>query len=88
MESNQDRTEETRIDELDFFGTLAQSYGNSRALDIFQALNDDYTVRLVILVVCRNRKDCSWVWHAVSRKPKPGSSHVYNKLTACVKKQR
>jgi len=43
VESNQGGSDETRIDELDFFGTLAQSYGNRRASDIFQALSDDYS---------------------------------------------
>jgi len=59
VKSNQDGSEETRIDELDFFGTPAQSYGNRRGSDLFQALNGDSTVQLVISVACGNRKDCS-----------------------------
>ena len=59
MKSNQGGSDETRIDELDFFGALAQSYGNRRVSDIFQALNDDYTVQLVISVACGSRKECS-----------------------------
>ena len=59
MKSNQGGEDETRIDELDFVGTLAQSYGNHRASGLFQALNDDYTVQLVISAACGSRKDCS-----------------------------
>ena len=59
MKSNQGGSDETRIDELDFFGNLAQSYGNRRASDLFQALNNNYTVQLVISAACGSRKDRS-----------------------------
>ena len=59
MESNQGGLDETRIDGLDFFGTLAQSYGNRCVSDLFQALNDNYTVQLVISAACGSRKDYS-----------------------------
>ena len=79
MESNQGESEKTRIDELDFFGTLAQSYGNHRALDVFQALNDDYIVRLAISEACKNRKDCSQESdYSVGGKPEP----VYINVTS------
>jgi hypothetical protein len=59
VKSNQGGSDETRIDELDFFGTLAQSYGNRHASGISQELNGDYTARLVISAACKNRMDCS-----------------------------
>jgi len=59
VKSNQGGLDETRIDGLDFFGTLAQSYGNRHTSDIVQALNGDYTVQLVISAVCGSRNDCS-----------------------------
>jgi len=58
VESNQDGSDETRIDELDFFGTLAQSYGNRRASDVFEH-SVMITVPLAISAVCKNRTDCS-----------------------------
>ena len=61
VKSNQGGSDETRIDELDFFGSLAQSYGNPHTSDIVRALNSDYTVRLVISAACGSRNDCSLV---------------------------
>jgi hypothetical protein len=51
--------DETRIDNLDFFGSLAQSYGNRHVLGVIQALSDVRIVQLVTSAACKNRKDCS-----------------------------
>ena len=48
MKSNQGGSDETRIDELDFFGTLAQPYGKFVVLQMFFK-------RSVMIIQCHSR---------------------------------